>query len=435
MNQQTEIAVIGGGLAGLAAAAYAARSGSSVTLLERSSLLGGKAITNDLSGYKFNLGPHALYRGAAGMKALREFGIKPKGGVPPFKGAFVHNGRAQPLSIPGLVTTGFLSVSGKMQLARALASVQLTDPKSLRAESTRDWLARTAGDETARSVLEALVRVGTYTNNLDMSAEVAVLQMKLAGRGNVLYIDGGWQTLVDGLSAVAEQAGARLMTSSRVSSIEQADMGFSVRVEGAPPVRATSVIVATEPHVAAQLTSDAELRAFADRAIPVRAACLDIAVRGAPKPQDRFALGIDKPHYFSIHSGVAQLAPEDGAAMLAAKYLAPDDAASAEETQAELEALVDLMQPGWRDVLVEKRFLPNMTVVNALATPPNGLAGRPAVATPSLPGVFLAGDWVGDTDWLSDACYASAKRAAMLAANHATERAQSPSGERVAAAT
>jgi phytoene dehydrogenase-like protein len=433
MAGQTDIAVIGGGLAGLAAAAFAARSGKRVTLLERTSFLGGKAITNDLSGYKFNLGPHALYRGASGMKALRELGIRPKGGVPPFKGAFIKDGTAHPLSLPGLVTSGLLSMAGKMQLGKALASVQLTDPKSLRGQTAREWLERTAPDERARGVLEALVRVGTYANNPDMSAEVPVLQMKLAGRGNVLYIDGGWQTLVDSLQAVAEGAGTSFMTSARVQTIERDGERLMVERDGADPITAKSVIVATEPRAAAQLTGDSGLQTFSERAVPVRAACLDIAVSKTPKPRDRFALGIDSPLYFSIHSGVAKLAPESAATMLAAKYLPADERQSAEETQAELEALVDLMQPRWRDVLVEKRYLPNLTVVNALPTPPNGLAGRPAVDAVHTPGVFLAGDWIGDSDWLSDACYASARRAAELAVAHVEAAAPASEKVRVAA--
>ena len=77
--------------------------------------------------------------------------------------------------------------------------------------------------------------------------------------------------------------------------------------------------------------------------------------------------------------------------------------------------MLDLAQPGWRDVVVERRFLPNLIAVNALATAQDGgLEGRPDIAT-SVPGVYLAGDWVGSEGWLADAGLASAKRAAAAA--------------------
>src|SRR5262249_57979689 len=58
----TDVAVVGGGLAGLAAAAYLGRAGRKVTLFERSRSLGGRAATHENGGFRFNIGPHALYR-------------------------------------------------------------------------------------------------------------------------------------------------------------------------------------------------------------------------------------------------------------------------------------------------------------------------------------------------------------------------------------
>jgi hypothetical protein len=40
-----------------------------------------------------------------------------------------------------------------------------------------------------------------------------------------------------------------------------------------------------------------------------------------------------------------------------------------------------------------------------------GLGGRPDVEVPELPGVFIAGDWVGTEGLLADAAVASAARA------------------------
>jgi phytoene dehydrogenase-like protein len=48
---QTDVVIIGGGLAGLSAACYLARSGVAVTLFEKSSGLGGRAATQIHNGY------------------------------------------------------------------------------------------------------------------------------------------------------------------------------------------------------------------------------------------------------------------------------------------------------------------------------------------------------------------------------------------------
>src|SRR5262249_1514763 len=60
----SNVAVVGGGLAGLTAANYLARAGFSVTLFEKSRSVGGRAKTDAEQGFHFNLGPHALYAAA-----------------------------------------------------------------------------------------------------------------------------------------------------------------------------------------------------------------------------------------------------------------------------------------------------------------------------------------------------------------------------------
>ena len=77
MNSKEDIiAVVGGGVAGLAAATYLARAGKEVHLIEQSHSLGGRAQTKQHEGFSLNMGPHALYRGARGIEVLRELGIE-----------------------------------------------------------------------------------------------------------------------------------------------------------------------------------------------------------------------------------------------------------------------------------------------------------------------------------------------------------------------
>ena len=74
--------------------------------------------------------------------------------------------------------------------------------------------------------------------------------------------------------------------------------------------------------------------------------------------------------------------------------------------RAELEAFADLTIPGWREYAEVVQFLPNMTVTHGLAA----CEGRPGVD--AIPGVKIAGDWVGDDGMLADSAVASGLRAA-----------------------
>src|SRR5262245_56905611 len=69
--------VIGGGPAGLVAAAHLADSGIQTTVLEASRTLGGRASSQHKDGFWLNEGPHALYVGGPGMRELRALGVKP----------------------------------------------------------------------------------------------------------------------------------------------------------------------------------------------------------------------------------------------------------------------------------------------------------------------------------------------------------------------
>jgi phytoene dehydrogenase-like protein len=79
----------------------------------------------------------------------------------------------------------------------------------------------------------------------------------------------------------------------------------------------------------------------------------------------------------------------------------------------DLEDLLDRAQPGWRDLVLHRRFLPHIEAVSALPTAATGgFSGRPLVTVPEDPTVYLAGDWVGPAGFLIDACTASARQAA-----------------------
>src|SRR5262249_4558796 len=148
------------------------------------------------------------------------------------------------------------------------------------------------------------------------------------------------------------------------------------------------------------------VRAWAESAIPVKAACLDVALTRLPRPRATFALGIDRPLYLSVHSAVAELGPADHAVIHLGKYLGSADS-DAKQDERELEGLLDLVQPGWRDVVAQRRFLPNMLVANALPSAAGGgTAGRPGPRVPGADNLYVVGDWVGPHGLLADASLA-----------------------------
>lgn len=441
------VIVVGGGLAGLAAATYLARGGRTVTLFEKRRHLGGRAISNLRQGFRFNLGAHALYRTGAASAAYRELGIPADGMLARARGMLIagNDEFKFPGSFWSILATSYLGPNAKLQLMAMMFRLRRIDPSQFASITLRQWLDENFADENLRKLMEAFFRLFTYSDHAETeSAAPALAQAKIALRG-AKYIHEGWQKLVDSLHNAAVAAGVNFISSSRivgvhhengaVKSVEMGGLEFDADrmdtqaiaypetkpedVQGAR-IPATTVILAVDPQTAAELIEDPSISASWTGLRPVMAACLDVALRSLPDPKTTFALGVDRPLYLSVHSAFAQIAPKGGALIHTAKYLkdqstTPDDYDSSSkrrggmsEDERELEGLLDRVQPGWRNVLVHRRFLPAMTVANALITP--GMQ-RPSHVTP-IRGLYIAGDWVGDTGLLSDAALSSARAAA-----------------------
>src|SRR5262249_35020650 len=213
----------------------------------------------------------------------------------------------------------------------------------------------------------------------------------------------------------ARAHGARLSLGRGAGAIERAGNGWHLALAGGGGRRCRAVVLALGPRAACSLLpagAAPRLRAFASEAVPIQAACLDLALRKLSRPSILCALGIDTPLYLSVHSSSARRAPAGAALLHTMKYLAPG-ASAGENDVRDLEALVDRVQPGWREQAIERRFLPRMTVSHALVRADRGgLRARPAAAADGLEGIFVAGDWVGPVEMLADASCASARAAA-----------------------
>lgn len=419
-RKKYDVVIVGGGFGGLTAATILARAGRSVVVLEKSRQVGGRAITQDQNGFLFNLGPHALYKGGPGMKVLRELGIQFSGREPQYGGALaIKDGRLHglPAGAMSLMRTSLLSMRDKLELGWLLSGFMKLNAADFDNLSWREWIEIHAAQEDVQELLLALGRLWTYAGDADLQSAGAVIHQGQIGLAeNVLYLDHGWQTIVDGLFDAAETAGAEIVTGAGVQSLKSLDAGFEIKMADDEIVQAAAVIVAASPDVAAALVPEASiLREWADESVPIVASTLDVGFSSVPRPKNVFALGVDQPVYYSMHSHYADLAPENGAVVHVACYFEDYHHVVPKETERELERFLDLMQPGWREVCETKRFLPNLTVSNALVmAQKGGYRGRPGPEVPSMLDLYVIGDWVGNQGMLADAVLASAKEAAEM---------------------
>ncbi len=421
-----DLIIVGGGLAGLAAATWCARDGLRVALLERATTLGGRARTDTQGGFSLNLGGHALYVGGHTARGLRDLGVEYRGAPPPTSGLLgIAKGQLHrfPAGLFSMLATDLFGFGTKIEAARALATLVRTAPGPLRDVPWSEWLARVAPRVEVRNAIASIGRVTTYANSPERaSAGATIAQIQRGASPGVLYLDGGWQTLVDGLESSAIAAGVRIVRGAPVASLETSGAGrVGVTVANGLRVDGRAVLLATGPAVARALLCDPTLAAGLT---PTRAACLDLGLASLPHPERLVAFGLDEPTYFSVHSAVARLA-DRGATVHLMKYLDPDEPEDPSRAEAQLEAVADRVQPGWRDRIETRRFMPSLVSSNALVAV--GVR-RPAVEASGRPGVYLAGDWVGEDGMLADAAIASARAAAARIVADLREEPARPDG-------
>ncbi len=417
-----EVAVVGAGLAGLAAASVAAGEGVSVALLDVRSA-GGRARSDERHGYVLNQGPHALYRTGAGSDVLGRLGVKLRGAPPhsAVAGYWEATGELAvlPTSAASLVRSRLVSTGDKLRLGRLLTTLPKLDAPSLASQSADDWINSLGLRSNGAAVLSTLLRVATYAGDLRLiSADAAVGQLQLVLEGNVLYLDGGWQTLVDGLVATVLAGGVRLLAGERVVAVDATERGTWEATTSARIVRASSLVIAPGGPDAARALHPSMPQW--ELGSPATAACLDLGLRRLPAT--KVAFGLDEPLYLSTHSPSARLAPAGGALVHVMRY----GVRTSGEDRAQLSALAERCGVTLRDVVVQ-RFLHEMTVCHALPKPGAGLTGRPGINAADLPGVFLAGDWVGPVGLLADAALSSGEAAGRAAAERA-KNVRSPIG-------
>ncbi|MFJ4658762.1 phytoene desaturase family protein [Nocardia sp. NPDC088792] len=290
-----DVVVVGGGHNGLVAAAYLAKAGRSVLVLERQDHTGGAAVSERVfAGVDARLSRFSYLVSLLPDRIVRDLGLRfetRKRRISSYtpvgeRGLLVDNGSAAGTRESFVQTTGsdrdfeawqrFYAMTG--QLARRVFPT-LTEPLPTRAELQRTvddsaaWEAvfeRPLGesveaafaDDTVRGVVLTDALIGTFTHAHDRS----LLQNRCflyhvigGGTGDWNVPVGGMGALTDALADAVRGAGARILTGATVTAIETDDVTAEVRYTRAgaeETVSARHVLVNAAPYELAHLLGE-----------------------------------------------------------------------------------------------------------------------------------------------------------------------------------
>jgi squalene-associated FAD-dependent desaturase len=269
------VVVVGGGLAGIAAALACADAGASVRLLEARPRLGGATWSTEHEGLAVDNGQHVFLRCCSAYRGLlRRLGVEHRvalqprlaipvlsPGAPP---AWIRRGRLPaPAHLAGSLL-GFhpLGLRDRLRAARTALRLGRLDPADPKLDAQRlgDWLA--AQGESAEAIdtfWDLLVRptLNAPAREASLALAAFVFQeglLRSASAGDVGFASAPLDRVhAEPAAAALAAAGVPVATRCRVEAVEAPPAGApAVRVGGAR-LDADAVILATDHEAAARL--------------------------------------------------------------------------------------------------------------------------------------------------------------------------------------
>jgi hydroxysqualene dehydroxylase len=415
------VVVIGGGLAGIAAALDCAQAGARVMLLEVRRRLGGAAYSFERDGLQVDNGQHVFLRCCTAYRGLlRRLGSE--------RGVLLQERLEIPVLSPGreplvlrrgslpapLHLAGTLLGYKRLPLAQRLRAGRVAlalgrldrAGEAIERETLGQWLAERGQDPETVAVLWDLIALPTL--NLpasEASPGLGAFVFKTALLSSAAAGDIGFherplsETIAEPARRALAGAGVRTYLGTRVNELTRDTSGVRVRAAGAvDEVYAKTAIVAVPHSRAASLLEDLEPGIAADlhrlRSSPI--VNLHV-VYDRPVCERRFAAGVDTPVQYLFDRTAAGGVP-DGCQYLAVSLSAAEleMGMSVDQLRERYLPAMSALLPRAKDARVESFFVTREHAATFRAVP--GVAALRPPARTSTPGLVLAGSWT-DTGW------------------------------------
>jgi hydroxysqualene dehydroxylase len=415
--RKLSVAVVGAGLAGLAAALECADAGASVTLFESRRRLGGATFSVRRSGYWLDNGQHVALRCCTAYRGfLRRLGvehlleIQPRLHIPVLapggnRAALDRSALPAPLHLaPTLLRYRHLSLTERLLAARAAQALRELDPedRSLDSQSFGHWLRTHGQSDRAVSALWNLIALPTLNLGADEASLLAAVKVFRTGlldssdasdvavpRVPLQHLHG------DPAERALRERGARIELGVRVRRVLPEDDCFVLET-GDGFEHAEAVIVAVPHHVVPGLVPEGvvdELALSGLGASPIVNVHLLYDRRVLEEP---FVAALDSPAQW-LFDRTASAGVGDGQLLSISLSNAEQELAlTQEEIETRLRPAVQQLLPAARGAVVVDSAITKEPRATFRAAPGTARL-RSGTRTP-LAGLYLAGAWT-DTGW------------------------------------
>ncbi len=274
--QNTEIAIIGGGLTGLTAAYRLSKTGAKVTVFEKSSNLGGLAGGFQINGTSLEKAYHHIFRTDKEIINLtKELKIDKKLKWHESSIGLYYNKKLYPFVTPvELLKFDQLGLVDKFRLGLVAVYLQKSkNYKDLINIPAADWMEKWCGKRAYKVIWEPLLK-GKF-HNYYKKVSMAWLWARINTRGNskekgeqtekLGYFDGGFEIISKALEKEIKKHGGKIILNSNIEKIKEDRNGkVKIKIEG-KEMSFDKVIASIPSHVLGKLIDAKKYKKYIEK--------------------------------------------------------------------------------------------------------------------------------------------------------------------------
>lgn len=420
-----DVAIVGGGFAGLSLASILSKKGYKVVLFERSQTLGGRGSYLEKDGFLIDYGIHLLRCGARGeaAKVFDEIGRKAefvKVGKPEIfvDGKF----KSFPSGAMSFLTTGLIPFRAKFSLFKVLVGGLRADLNEFYRTSVEDFLSQKIKKEKRRREIENVIGtlggIGIICSDLKEASTgelFGFLKRVSRSKETVGYVRYGMKHIIDNLKESVIESGGEIETSAPIKRIIIEEGKAKGLERNSTRILAENIIYACPIQKLSEMVpgENAEYIKRISSIRPTRGVGIEMALKEKITDKNGVIITQEPLTMGCFTSNVTDTVAPDGK-QLASFFYPIEDIKKPEEAIGLLKKVIRSMFPDIRNRIeweLERTF---PMVDGAMPTYRQSYLDRPDFKMPGVENLYLIGDTTRGTGSGGDIAFSSALKCADL---------------------
>jgi phytoene dehydrogenase-like protein len=374
-----KVIVVGAGLGGLFTAGLLAGRGHQVTVVERSSIVGGRSHVLKKEGFTLSYGAHAILAPKSHLvnSIFKELNINLKYTKPSFsKFKVFSNGKvlSTPLGTGAFTSPAINGLTNHFVFFKKFLQMVKSKPTFADDVTVEDWINQNIKDASVAKVLKAYVALSVYDGALDCYSMNSFVELTNIEYSNIdAFLYAGYDELLEQLKKQIINSGGTIHLGCKVEEVV-IEEGKVIGVKTSDQILyADKVVLNLPPQSLANVIQYEPLIQELDSILkqsPQFVYVYDIMLSKSIRKDITNLLDLDEHVYINDYTlNVPSSVTNNGQLLTCLKFLTKQEQLNdqhAEQSKISIERILDSVYTGWRNHTVGTRMI-NRAMVNGIA--------------------------------------------------------------------